>query len=142
MYTMLDVSIWHVLAFRVSATWAAWYIPFLAILFASCVSDIKNFISLVPQKSTTNDIMSLTVQYPTPLKRKFADAKVVVFMEGEINTGSCWWKLSSGNLYTFIRPNQEQKRKMQLQVPGRNRAVCAKLDRSTFRELFSDVETS
>jgi hypothetical protein len=40
------------------------------------------FISLVPQKSTTNDIMSSTVQYPTPLKRKFADAKVVVFMEG------------------------------------------------------------
>jgi hypothetical protein len=101
------------------------------------------FISLVPQKSTTNDIMSSTVQYPTPLKRKFADAKVVVFMEGEINTGSCRWKLPSGNLYTFIRPNQEQLGKMQLQVPDmRNRAACAKLDRSTFRELFSDVETS
>jgi hypothetical protein len=31
------------------------------------------------------------------------------------------WKLSGGNLYTCIRPNQEQPRKMQLQVPGRNR---------------------
>jgi hypothetical protein len=40
------------------------------------------FISLVSQKSATNDIMSLTVQYLTPLKRKFADAKVVLFMEG------------------------------------------------------------
>ena len=28
--------------------------------------------------------------------------------------GSCRWKLSSGNLYTFIGPNQEQLRKMQL----------------------------
>jgi hypothetical protein len=28
--------------------------------------------------------------------------------------GFCRWKLSSGNLYTFIRPNPEQKRKMQL----------------------------
>jgi hypothetical protein len=26
----------------------------------------------------------------------------------------CRWNLSSGNLYTFIRPNQEQLRKMQL----------------------------
>jgi hypothetical protein len=31
------------------------------------------------------------------------------------------WKLSGGNLYTCIRPNQEQPQKMQLQVPGRNR---------------------
>ena len=31
--------------------------------------------------------------------------------------GYCRWKLLSGNLYAFIRPNQEQKRKMQL---GRN----------------------
>ena len=28
--------------------------------------------------------------------------------------GCCRWKLSSGNLHTFIRPNQEQKREMQL----------------------------
>jgi hypothetical protein len=26
----------------------------------------------------------------------------------------CSWKLSSGNLYTFIRPNQEHRRKMQI----------------------------
>ena len=31
--------------------------------------------------------------------------------------GYCRLKLSSGNLYTFIRPNQEQKRKMQLLGP-------------------------
>jgi hypothetical protein len=31
--------------------------------------------------------------------------------------------LSSGNLYIFIRSHQEQLRKMQLQVPGRNR-IC------------------
>jgi hypothetical protein len=28
--------------------------------------------------------------------------------------GFCRWKLLSGNLYTFIRPNQKQKRKMEL----------------------------
>jgi hypothetical protein len=38
----------------------------------------------------------------------------------ELGEGCCTWKLSSGNLYIFIRPNQEQLRKMQLQVPGRN----------------------
>ena len=40
------------------------------------------FISLVLQKSATNDIMSLTYQFLTPRKRKFADSKVVVFTEG------------------------------------------------------------
>jgi hypothetical protein len=37
------------------------------------------------------------------------------------------WKLSSGNLYTFIRPNQEQKQKMQRYVPGRNRTKSKKI---------------
>jgi hypothetical protein len=32
----------------------------------------------------------------------------------------CRLKLLSGNLYAFITSNQEQKRKMKLQVPGRN----------------------
>ena len=39
-------------------------------------------ISLVLQKSATNDIMSLTYQYLTPLERKFTHTKVVVFTEG------------------------------------------------------------
>ena len=30
----------------------------------------------------------------------------------------CRWKLSGGNLFTFTRPNQEQKQKMQLRVPN------------------------
>jgi hypothetical protein len=56
---------------------------FLAILFALCVSGIKNmFISLVLQKNATNDIMSITYQFLTPRKRKFTDTKVVVFTEG------------------------------------------------------------
>ena len=40
------------------------------------------FISLVLQKSATNDIMSLTFQYLIPLERKFTHSKVVVFTEG------------------------------------------------------------
>ena len=40
------------------------------------------FISLVLQKSATNYIMPLEVQYLTPLKCKFTDTKVVVFTEG------------------------------------------------------------
>ena len=40
------------------------------------------FISLVLQKSATNDIMSLTYQFITHLKRKFTNTKVVVFTEG------------------------------------------------------------
>ena len=36
--------------------------------------------------------------------------------------GYCRWKLS--NLYTFIRPNQEQKRRMQLQVPACRNWTC------------------
>jgi hypothetical protein len=45
------------------------------------------FISLVFQISATNDIMSLTYQYLTPLEHKFTHTKVVVFTKGyRINT--------------------------------------------------------
>ena len=44
-------------------------------------------------------------------------ACIKIFVAFVIFDGYCRWKLSSGNLYAFIRPNQEQKRKMQL---GRN----------------------
>ena len=58
--------------------------PFLAII--SCLRRVfrilNMFISLVLQKSATNDIMSLTYQFITHLKRKFTDTKVVVFTEG------------------------------------------------------------
>jgi hypothetical protein len=40
------------------------------------------FISLVLQKSATNDIMSLIYQYFTPLERKFTHTKVIAFTEG------------------------------------------------------------
>ena len=40
------------------------------------------FISLILQKNATNDIMSLTYQFITPLERKFTDTKVVVFTVG------------------------------------------------------------
>jgi hypothetical protein len=56
--------------------------PFLAILFASCVSDIEHIYIVILQKNATNDIMSLTYQFITPLERKFTDTKVVVFTEG------------------------------------------------------------
>jgi hypothetical protein len=57
--------------------------PFLAIMFALCISEIKYmFISLVLQKSATNDIMSLIYQYFTLLERKFTHTKVIAFMEG------------------------------------------------------------
>jgi hypothetical protein len=57
------------------------------------------FISLVLQKSATNDIMSLTYQYVTPLKRKFTDTKVVDSIYGRIinTTGQCV-KLDSSTL--------------------------------------------
>ena len=38
---------------------------------------------------------------------KYQDS-VGISLDLTIVEGSCRWKLSSGNLYTFIRPNQEQ----------------------------------
>jgi hypothetical protein len=42
--------------------------------------------------------------------------------------GYCRWKLSSGNLYTIIRPNQEQLPKMQMQ--NRNCSSAIPVQRS------------
>ena len=46
---------------------------------------------------------------------KYQDS-VGISLDLTIVEGSCRWKLSSGNLYTFIRPNQEQLGKMQLYI--------------------------
>jgi hypothetical protein len=45
--------------------------------------------------------------------------------------GYCRWKLSSGNLYTFIRPNQEQLRKIE--------ASCRALTTSSCKMVSSKI---
>jgi hypothetical protein len=46
---------------------------------------------------------------------KYQDFFGITRLYNTVVEGFCWWELSSGNLYTFIRPNQEQLEKMQLQ---------------------------
>ena len=51
----------------------------------------------------------------------FINIKILLASRSILVERSCRRKLSSGHLFTFVRPNQEQKRKIQLWVPGRNR---------------------